>query len=137
MMKNKAIKLLNSAKLRQTEPRLAILKVMLSAKSPLTREQIADEIGSDAPNKTTIYRTLTHLIEKNIVHQAFMVDRAAHYELAHQCGKIQCHPHFTCRKCLQTQCLTNVESPNLKLPKGYTLQRQQVLIEGICSDCQK
>jgi Fe2+ or Zn2+ uptake regulation protein len=38
-MNPKAIELLRSVQLRQTESRLAILKVLLSAKAPLTREQ--------------------------------------------------------------------------------------------------
>jgi Fur family ferric uptake transcriptional regulator len=136
-MKNNASDLLQSVKLRQTQPRLSILRVLLNAKAPLTREQIAERIGPDAPNKTTIYRTLTHLAKTNLVHQAFMDDRTAHYELAHHCGKIQCHPHFTCNSCLQTQCLTSVRTPTVKLPKGFTIQRQQIRIEGICSDCRK
>lgn len=134
-MKNKAIELLESVNLRQTSPRLAILKVLLNVKAPLTREQIAEQIGINAPNKTTIYRTLTHLVEKNLVHQAYLEDRTWHFELAHNCGKHQCHPHFTCTECLQTQCLTNATAPMVQLPRGFKMQRQQIHIEGICPDC--
>ena len=134
-MNHKAIELLHSAKLRQTEPRLAILQTLLKADTPLTQEQIADQIGLDAPNKTTIYRTLTQLVEKNLVHQAYLEDRTAHFELAHHCGKHQCHPHFTCRQCRQTQCLTGVSTPLVELPKGFSMQRQQIHIDGVCPDC--
>jgi Fur family ferric uptake transcriptional regulator len=136
MLKSKAIELLQSAKLRQTSPRLAILGVMLAAKAPLTREQIAEQIGTDAPNKTTIYRTLTHLVEKNLVHQAYLEDRTWHFELAHNCGKHQCHPHFTCVRCEQTHCLTGLSTPLVELPKGFSMQRQQIHIDGVCPDCQ-
>lgn len=135
-MNTKAGQLLESVHLRQTAPRLAILDVLLAAKAPLTREQIADQIGAGAPNKTTIYRTLTHLVEKNLVHQAYLEDRIGHYELAHNCGKHQCHPHFTCNTCLRTQCLTDASAPMVQLPKGFKMQRQQIHIEGICPDCQ-
>ena len=134
-MKNKAIQLLESVNLRQTSPRLAILNVLLNAKAPLTREQIAEQIGTNAPNKTTIYRTLTHLVEKNLVHQAYLEERTWHFELAHNCGTHQCHPHFTCNECLQTQCLTNAAAPLVELPKGFKMQRQQIHIEGICPNC--
>jgi Fur family ferric uptake transcriptional regulator len=136
-MNHKAIELLRSAHLRQTGSRLTILNVLLSAKAPLTREQITEQIGDDAPNKTTIYRTLTHLVEKNLVHQAYLEDRTWHFELAHQCGEHQCHPHFTCHQCRETQCLTGVKSPLVELPEGFVMQRQQIHIEGICEKCQK
>jgi Fe2+ or Zn2+ uptake regulation protein len=134
-MKNKAVQLLESAHLRQTAPRLAILEVLLVAEAPLTREQIAEQIGPNAPNKTTIYRTLTHLVEKNLVHQAYLEDRTGHYELAHNCGKHQCHPHFTCNECLQTKCLTDAVAPVVQLPEGFKMHRQQIHIDGICPDC--
>ena len=136
-MNHKAINLLQSANLRQTEPRLAILRVLLKADTPLTQEQIADKIGADAPNKTTIYRTLTQLVKKNLVHQAYLDDRTAHFELAHHCGEQQCHPHFTCRQCRKTQCLTGIHAPLVELPKGFVMHRQQIHIEGLCEKCQK
>jgi len=135
-MTHKPLELLQSVNLRQTAPRLAILRVLLNADSPLTQEQIADQIGPDAPNKTTIYRTLTHLVETNLVHQVYLEDRTWHFELAHQCGTHQCHPHFKCSECLRTQCLTGIHSPLVELPDGFQMQRQQVHIEGICPDCQ-
>jgi Fur family ferric uptake transcriptional regulator len=134
-MKNKAIELLNSVSLRRTGPRLAVLETLLDADAPLTQDQIADIIGDSAPNKTTIYRTLTHLVETGLVHEAFLENRSQHYELAHHCGKQCCHPHFTCRQCEQTQCLTDVRADILRLPKGFSIQRQQIHIDGVCPDC--
>ena len=136
-MKNKALKLLESVSLRRTQPRLAVLAALLKSHAPLTQRQIAEAIGRSAPNKTTIYRILTQLVEKGLVCQAFLEKRSQHYELAHHCGKQCCHPHFTCRQCEQTQCLTDVEADILGLPKGFVLQRQQIHIEGICSKCTK
>ncbi|MHC4258683.1 MAG: Fur family transcriptional regulator [Planctomycetota bacterium] len=111
-MNPKAIELLRSVQLRQTESRRAILKVLLSAKAPLTRE-----------------------VEKNLVHQAYLEDRTWHFELAHQCGKHQCHPHFTCLQCRKTRCLTGIHAPLVELPKGYAMQRQQIHIDGVCQNC--
>ncbi len=50
-MKQKAIELLNSAHLRQTQPRVAILNALLASGAPVTQEQIAEQIGTSAPNK--------------------------------------------------------------------------------------
>ena len=136
-MKQKAVELLNSVNLRQTQPRVAILDILLKADTPVTQEQIAEQIGDFAPNKTTIYRTLMNLVEKNLVHKAYLEERTWHFELAHHCGEHQCHPHFTCSQCQQTQCLPELAMPLVQLPKGYVMQRQQVRVEGICSNCRK
>lgn len=134
-MRDKATELLHTAKLRQTEPRIAIVRTLLAAGAPLTQEQIAEHIGPSAPNKTTIYRTLVQLLEKNVVHEAYLEERSQYYELAHHCGKHQCHPHFTCTQCQETCCLTGVSSPLVELPKGFSMQRQQIRIEGVCDKC--
>ncbi len=134
-MKQTPVDLLHSAGLRQTQPRVAILNVLLTAAAPLSQEQIAEQIGPSSPNKTTIYRTLMNLVEKNLVHKAYLEERTWHFELAHHCGKHQCHPHFTCRQCQQTQCLTGVSSPLVKLPDGFDIHRQQIHVEGICPKC--
>jgi Fur family ferric uptake transcriptional regulator len=134
-MKNSADKLLTSVSLRRTRPRLAILEALLTANHPLSQEQIAENIGLDAPNKTTIYRTLTNLVETGLVHEAFLEHRVQYYELAHNCGQKCCHPHFTCSRCLQTLCMTHVAAPMVQLPEDFQVQRQQIHIEGICPKC--
>lgn len=136
-MNQKAVALLNSVNLRQTQPRVAILTVLLKAGAPLSQEQIAEQIGTASPNKTTIYRNLMSLVDKNLVHQAYLEERTRHYELAHHCGKHQCHPHFTCSACQRTECLPEVSMPLVELPDAYVMQRQQVRVEGICRECQK
>ncbi|MCI0499328.1 MAG: transcriptional repressor [Planctomycetales bacterium] len=134
-MKQNAVELLRSSNLRQTGPRIAILMAMMKANAPVTQEQIAEQLGPLAPNKTTIYRTLMNLVKKNLVHKAYIEGRTWHFELAHHCGQHQCHPHFTCSQCLQTRCIPGVSAPLIKLPEGFTMHRQQIRIEGLCSVC--
>ncbi len=102
---------LSSAKLRRTSARMAVLTALLKTDRPLTREQISDMTGSHAPNKVTIYRTLESFVDADIVHKAFLQDRTWHFELAHNCSKHQCHPHFSCTGCGQTHCMTDVAMP--------------------------
>ena len=136
-MKQKAAALLNSVNLRQTQPRLAILGVLLKAPAPVTQEQIAGQIGRPAPNKTTIYRTLMNLVEKDLVHKAYLKNRTWHFELAHHCGEHQCHPHFTCSQCRKTTCLTGVSARLVNLPEGFEMNRQQIHVEGVCPKCRR
>lgn len=136
--KDNAIALLKQAHLRITVPRAAVLTALLAADRPLTQEQIAERLGADSPNKTTIYRTLVSLMEQNLIHKAYIKDRVWHFEPAHHCGEHQCHPHFTCLRCNQTQCLTSIHPPLIKgLPDGYRILRQQIRLEGLCDKCRQ
>lgn len=132
----KAVVLLKSCGLRKTQPRAVILSVLLEADSPLTQDQIAERIGSTAPDKTTIYRTLMILVKNNLIHQAYIQNRSRHYEPAHHCRADQCHPHFTCTDCGRTHCFHETMIPDVKnIPFGYVVQHRQLRLEGICADC--
>ncbi|NLW83390.1 MAG: hypothetical protein GXY41_03145 [Phycisphaerae bacterium] len=134
-VKQHAVALLRQKRLRVTAPRVAVIAAILQSDSPLTQQQIAAQLGDQSPNKTTIYRTLLSLINADVVHRAFVQQRQWHFELAHHCSPIQCHPHFTCIRCHRTECLHDVSYPLVDLPKGMTMYRQQIRIEGICSAC--
>ena len=129
-------KMLKAAKLYRTECRMAILKVLLKAEKPLSQGQIALGLGKNRPNKVTIYRTLESFCDVGLVHKVFVHERAVHFELGNRCTAAQCHPHFTCKSCGATRCLTGLSIPIVKgLKKGFVLHRQQVQLEGLCPTC--
>ncbi len=130
-----AIALLRENRLRATGGRVAVLATLLEAGRPLTRQQIADRLGGQAPDKATIYRALQRLVDSDLVHRAFVQQRQWYFEPAHRCGATQCHPHFTCVQCRRTDCLHDVAAALVTLPDGMTLLRQQIRIEGICASC--
>ena len=128
--------MLKAAKLYCTEVRISILKVLMKTDKPLSQEQIARRLGKKHFDKVTIYRTLESLLKVGLVHKAFMEKRACHFELAHNCTKSQCHPHFTCTNCGNTHCLTEILLPMAQSPhKGFIIHRQQVRLEGLCPAC--
>ncbi|HSV27320.1 MAG TPA: transcriptional repressor [Sedimentisphaerales bacterium] len=132
-----ARQMLLAAKLYSTRTRIAIVKVLLAAGRPLDKKEIAVRLGSNMPDAATVYRTLERLGSKGLVHRVYTGGRARRFELAHQCGQVQCHPHFTCRRCGITRCLTDAKVPLVKgLQEGYRLLRQQVRLDGICPSCQ-
>lgn len=134
-LKLKAEGLLKLAGLRRTGPRLAILSALLDAGKPVTHEQITARLAEHAPNKVTIYRVLESLVEADFVHRVFLTERAQHYELADKCTENQCHPHFTCTSCAQTYCFTDAVLPMTKSPRGFTILRQRIQLEGLCPNC--
>jgi Fur family transcriptional regulator, ferric uptake regulator len=132
----KAGELLDSANLRQTSPRIAILAVLLRAKGPVSQDHIAASVGAGAPNKVTIYRTLESFIAAGLVHKVFLQEKSWHFELSHRCTEEQCHPHFICTACGDTHCLTGLSVPMAKSPpKGFVIRRQRVQLEGLCPKC--
>ena len=128
-------RLLGSAGLRRTGPRLAVLGVLLEEGRPVTHEQITAKLAEAAPNKVTIYRVLESFVEAGLVHRAFLTERAQHFELADRCTASQCHPHFTCTSCDQTHCFTDAALPMTKSPRGFTILHQRVQLEGLCPNC--
>jgi len=135
-IKQEARELLSSANLRRTGPRVAILSVLLGVGKPQTANQIAARLTPPAVNKVTIYRTLGSLLRAGLVHKAFLQKRTWNFELANRCSSVQCHPHFTCKKCGLTRCLVGVSVPIIKgLKKGFVTHRQQVRLEGLCPAC--
>jgi len=134
-IRQEARRLLSSAGLRRTGPRLAVLGVLLDAGKPVTHEQITAKLAETAPNKVTIYRVLESFIEAGFVHKAFLRERTWHFELADRCTASQCHPHFTCTNCEATYCFTDAALPMAKSPRGFTILHQRVQIEGLCPNC--
>jgi len=130
-------RLLISANLRRTKPRIAVLGALLAAATPLTRRQVAKRISIGCPDKATIYRTLESFIGAGLVHKAFLQNRTWHFELAYNCTESQCHPHFTCTNCGDTHCFTEMMLPVIKSPahKGFVIQHQRTQFEGLCPRC--
>jgi Fur family transcriptional regulator, ferric uptake regulator len=131
-----ADEILREAGLYSTRARISIMEAMLAAGRPVDTKDLAAGLGSGGPDEVTIYRTLESFCKKGLVHKVFGEGRRGRFEPAHNCGEVQCHPHFTCRRCGVTQCLTGVSVPLVKgLQKGFRLLRQQVRLEGICPGC--
>ncbi len=129
-------KKLRTARLSNTKCRLAVLKILTEARSPLTQEQIAKKLGKQRSDKATIYRTLEKFISTGLVHRAFTDSRAQYFELADNCTEHQCHPHFTCTNCGSTRCMPEIKIPMAKSPhKGFKIKHQQVQLEGLCPQC--
>lgn len=132
----KAKEILKTAGFNITRAQTLIIKEMLKAEKPLSRTELARKLGKNCPDKVTIYRIIEKLCDKGLVHKAFLRSRTWKYELAHNCSKKQCHPHFTCISCGETFCLIGISLPLIKgLKKGFVSHKQKVRVEGLCSSC--
>ena len=132
----RARKIVRENGFNRTKTQVALMKILIQAESPVSREDIENILEKTCPDKVTIYRILERFCKKGLVHKAYLNGRALKYELAHNCTEKQCHPHFICNNCGKTFCLTGLSFPLVKgLKKGFVVHRQQVRMNGLCSSC--
>jgi Fur family ferric uptake transcriptional regulator len=133
----KASSVLRRKHLNITDSRKKILSFFLVNNDALTHADIEKKAGEKF-DRVTIYRTLQTFVEKGIVHTIPTADNAILYALCKDCDEEHHHDdhvHFVCTNCNTTICLDDVVSPGINLPVGYMAENVQVLINGVCKNC--
>ena len=133
----KASALLRRKHLNITDSRKKILSLFLNHKDALAHADIEKNAGEKF-DRVTVYRTLQTFLEKGIVHTIPTADNAILYALCKDCDEAHHHDdhvHFVCGSCKTTICLDDVVSPEIVLPVGYAAQNVQVIINGVCKNC--
>ena len=131
---NELIRLLQDNNLNLTNQRMKLLSILAESGFAMTEKEIENKMKGIC-NKTTIYRNLTSLVEKKIVHR-ILSDEAVRYKLLQNNNdKFPGHAHFQCRNCSTTYCMEEIPVQKYKLPEGFQMQENQLLILGICKNC--
>jgi Fur family transcriptional regulator, ferric uptake regulator len=123
-----------------TESRKKILNLFLSVSGALAHGDIERKAGEKF-DRVTVYRTLQTFVEKGIIHTIPTTDNSVRYALC----KNNCteghhhdnHVHFICLKCGATLCLEDVIVPDIRMRKGYSVNEIEMVVKGICMDCQQ
>ena len=121
-----------------TDSRQKIMQLFLNSNGALAHADIEKKTGENF-DRVTVYRTLQSFVEKGIIHLIPTKDNSIKYALC----KDDCeaghhhdnHVHFICDECNKTICLDDVTVPQVKLPKGFTPQHAEMVVNGICGDC--
>lgn len=130
--------LLKNSKLSVTETRIALLELFSQSAGALSHATI--ERATQAKyDRVTIYRTLQSFLEKGIIHTIPTDDNSIQYALC----KGECreghhhdnHVHFICKDCGTTYCLDHIEVPEIELPKGFKGEDFEVVVKGVCEEC--
>jgi Fur family ferric uptake transcriptional regulator len=135
---NSVLDILKKNDLSVTDGRKKILDLFLSSEGALAHADIETNT-SNAFDRVTVYRTLQTFVEKGIIHNIPTTDNSILYALC----KDDCeeghhhdnHVHFICNNCNKTICLDDVIVPTVKLPKGFTPNKTQMVVNGVCADC--
>ena len=121
-----------------TESRRKILYLFLNMQGALAHADIERRAGEKF-DRVTVYRTLQTFVEKGIIHTIPTTDNSVRYALC----KDDCteghhhdnHVHFICLQCGNTLCLDDVAVPEMRLPKGFSINVIELVVKGICKDC--
>jgi Fur family transcriptional regulator, ferric uptake regulator len=131
---------IREANLRVTHPRVAVLRELEKAKTPLSHSDLVHSLGGEGLDRVTIYRNLNDLSAAGLVRRADLGDHVWRFELRrgeanHEESE---HPHFVCNACGDVQCLP-AESLRIdvakRAPRALRKRRFAVQLRGECDRC--
>jgi Fur family ferric uptake transcriptional regulator len=137
-MNGSADEKLNRRNIKPTAMRELVLKVLSEQTSALSLSDIEGKF--DKADKTTLYRTLKTFEENKLIHSIDDGTGSVKYALCRetcQCDPDDLHVHFLCTKCHHTYCLNEISIPAINLPVKFQLETINMVVKGVCSNCNK
>ena len=127
---------LQAKNIRQTAMRQLVLKVFTEEKTAVSLPELEEKI--ERADKATLYRTLKTFELNKLIHKIDDGSGTTKYALCEDtctCRPHDLHVHFHCSKCDKTYCLNDIPVPLIKLPVGFSLDKVNMVVEGICVNC--
>lgn len=120
--------------LKITKTRVAVFKILVSSRKPLSHSEIMEQLDSDKNwDRVTIYRTLSEFEEKKIVKSLLSKERTTYFEIIDTKKE---HAHITCDVCGKMECLLDeMFHFSIKEAGEYRIQSVEILVKGICGTC--
>lgn len=124
---------------RKSESKTQILAILKKHKVAMSHKDF-QTILADSMDRVTIYRALDRLVEEEKIHKIVSLSGVIQYALCKECSTKEHHQHhqhvhFSCEQCHKTICLETVQ-PKIELPEGFVVKEQQILVSGVCDQCQ-
>ena len=136
-MKNRVDEILQQKSIRITPMRQLVLRHFLQEEAVFGLTELEEALPKS--DRITLFRTLKTFEEKGIIHSIPNGTTEVKYALCKEhCGPDQhldMHPHFHCLNCGLVECLESVGIPSLLMPKGYRGLEYNLMIKGVCSQC--
>ena len=125
---------IREAGLRATPARIATLRLLHEASSPMTHAEVAialDDLGID---KATAFRNLNDLAAVGILNRTELGDHVWRFELTDHNDAT--HPHFICVDCGNVSCLDDIKLTARSLRMSQEVgEVTEILLRGHCNDC--
>ena len=122
-----------------TKQKQEILDLIKNQKKEFTVKDIYNKLNSDV-GLTTIYRVIDKLLKENILNKYIDNDNITHYEYLEKCEHDN-HFYLKCDKCksvihIDCDCINDLSKHILK-DHQFTLNKEKIIIGGICKNCMK
>jgi len=124
---------------KKTTPRVAIIQALQQRSAPLSEGDLKDLLG-DLYDRTTFYRSMQTLTDAGIIHRIVADNVLVKYVLndcEHGHHHQPDHVHFYCQQCKDLICMEELKVQAYQLPDGFKEQTCDVIIRGLCSNCNK
>lgn len=121
---------------KPTSTRILVYRALAEHRHACSLRELDDEL--DTVDRSTIFRTLTLLLEHHLIHAIEDGTGVAKYELCEghdHCSPDDQHIHFYCRVCQRTFCFHTIHIPTIQLPEGFTMEGLNYLVKGVCPNC--
>jgi len=130
---------LREAGLRATASRVAVLRMLRAAKSPLTHADVSEALARDGWDRATLYRNLLDFTRVGIARRADLGDHVWRFEITSASHDAEDHhPHFVCNTCGIVECIADLVlslPKSAAAPKSIRLREVEVQITGRCDRC--
>ncbi len=137
MISPESIAILKAHQLKVTKCRISVINFFLEHSGANSQKQIESECSDF--NRVTIYRTLNSLVKAGVLHKIPNESGMANYALSHHTDtkskRHDNHVHFKCQSCGKIECLEDKKIPHASVPKGYTLNKVNLILDGVCVNC--
>ena len=128
---------IREAGLRATPARIATLKLLHGATSPLTHAEVSDELQDLGVDKATVFRNLNDMAAAGLLRRTELGDRVWRFELiANDDEHNSAHPHFVCVDCGTVSCMDEIKltAGSMRLSQEFG-EVTEILLRGHCNDC--
>jgi Fur family ferric uptake transcriptional regulator len=128
--------MLSEVGLRTTSARLAVVRRLQAARSPLSHAEVAENLVPLGFDKATVFRNLTDLVDAGLVSRTELGDHVWRFELRKKAHHDEQHPHFVCVDCGSVTCLHDVDMPKAAQKSWSKIGHvTEILLKGHCNTC--
>ena len=123
--------------LRATPARMATLKLLHGASSPLTHAEVSDELNDLGVDKATVFRNLNDMATAGLIRRTELGDRTWRFELvSEKDSEHGSHPHFVCVDCGTVSCMDQIKltAGSMRISQEFG-DVTEILLRGQCKDC--
>lgn len=124
---------LKSKNIRLSHQRLKVLEYMTNHRTHPTVDQIFNDLQKEVPtlSKTTVYNTLSTLIEAGLVKLITIEDNETRYDI-----DTKNHGHFKCESCGKIFDFDiNINSLETEGLNDFKINNRDVYFKGTCPNC--